>query len=542
MKYFCVKQHDITDCAAACLATVCKQYGRTVSLSRTRRTAGTDTMGTNVYGIIKAAQQMGFTANSVRGDRDAFFSEFPLPAIAHIITEDGLSHYVVIHKVTESKLLIADPAKGLRKMAPEEFFKLWTGVLVLLVPESTFQKGKETKNIFERFWGLLLPQKRMVAGIFVSSLIITALGILAAFYFQIIMDYIVPRNDGELLFVISVAAIFLYLFSVLLSMGRTRLFLKLSQKLDLALLLGYYNHVLELPMDFFGTRKTGEIISRFQDATSIRTAISQATLSAMIDTLMAVAGGIILYYKNPVLFLITLAIAGCYAVIVLLFNKPYREANRQQLEDNAQLTSYLVESLNGIQTVKAFNGEGQVKGETDRRFKKLLRSIFRLGEIGNLQTALKSGVQMIGGVVIIWIGASYVLAGEMTLGSLMTFNALLVYFLTPIKNLIDLQPTMQTALVASDRLGEILDLDPEKGADEGEKAAPASLKGDICFEHVSFRYGTRELVLKDFSLDIKQGERIAIVGESGAGKTTIAKLLLHFYSCEAGSLRIGGQD
>jgi ATP-binding cassette subfamily B protein len=208
------------------------------------------------------------------------------------------------------------------------------------------------------------------------------------------------------------------------------------------------------------------------------------------------------------------------------------------MEDNAQLNSYLVESLNGIQTIKAYSGEEEVRTETEFKFIKLLRSIFKLGSTGNIQEALKAFVEGVGGVVIIWAGAYNVLHGNITIGGLVTFNALLVYFLGPIKNIIDLQQVMQTAIVASDRLGDILDLELEKSGNQEAKIIPKSLSGDINFEDISFRYGTRPLVLEHFNMKIKQGQRAAIVGESGSGKTTLAKLLLNFYHCEAGSIVI----
>ena len=542
MRYYCIKQHDITDCGAACLATIAKQYGKSLSITKIREVAGTDKQGTNVFGMVTAAEQLGFTAKGVKGNQEAFFSGFPLPAIAHVIVDGTLLHYVVIHKITKDKVIIADPGKGIVKTTPEEFFKQWTGVMILLVPAVTFEKGKETKSIFERFFKLLLPQKKLVFDIFIASLLITALGILAAFYFQIIMDDILPAGIEKTLHIISVGVILLKLFSVVLSVLRTHLLMYLSQKLDIALLLGYYDHVLKLPMNFFGTRKVGEIISRFQDASSIRDAISNATLTVMIDTIMAIAGAIILFFKNSVLFAIAAVMVVLYAALVFAFNKPYKKANRKQMEDNSQLTSYLVESLNGIQTVKAFNGEKTVETETEFRFVKLLRSIFRLAGISNAQSGLKALVEAVGGIVIIWVGASSVLAGDMTMGSLISFNALLVYFLDPVKNLINLQPSLQTAMVASDRLGEILDLEVEKNESELHKMRPSTLQGDIELKDITFRYGTRMPVLEHFSMKVNKGERVAIVGESGAGKTTLAKLILNLYKGEAGTITIAGNS
>lgn len=540
MKYYCIKQQDISDCGAACLATISKQYGLSMSITKIREVAGTDKMGTNAYGMVKAAEQLGLTAKAVKGNPEAFFTEFPLPAIAHVVVNGSLLHYVVIHKITKKEVVIADPAKGIVKKAPEEFFKEWTGILILMVPSQSFQKGKETKNIFERFWGLLLPQRRLVFDIFLASILITAFGILGAFYFQIIIDDIVSSGITKTLHILSVGVILLKLFSVILSVLRTQLLMYLSQKLDIALLLGYYDHVLKLPMNFFGTRKVGEIISRFHDASSIREAISNATLTMMIDTLMAVVGGLVLFFKNKILFAIAFFMVILYAVLVFIFNQPYKKANEKQMEDNAQLTSYLVESLNGIQTIKAFNGEQNVQIETEFRFVRLLKSVFRLGSISNTQEGLKLLVESIGGVVILWVGAYSVLQGDMTIGSLVSFNALLIYFLDPVKNLINLQPMLQTAIVASERLGEILDLEIEKNELQKNKVSPTSLKGDIVISDISFRYGTRRLILDHFSMTVKKGERIAIVGESGAGKTTIAKLLLNLYQYEAGSIIVAG--
>ena len=183
-QYVCVKQHDITDCAAACLATIAKQYGLKISISKVRQIAGTDRKGTNVLGIIKAAEKLGFTAKGVKGNQEAFFSKFPLPAIAHVIIDQKFFHYVVIHRITKKEILIADPSKGIVKYNPKEFFKIWTGVLILLVPTTQFKRGDETKGIFARFLVLLKPQKRLLLNIFFASLIYTIFGILRSFYFK----------------------------------------------------------------------------------------------------------------------------------------------------------------------------------------------------------------------------------------------------------------------------------------------------------------------------------------------------------------------
>ncbi|MFQ7575129.1 MAG: peptidase domain-containing ABC transporter [Lachnospira sp.] len=553
MKYYCIKQHDITDCGAACLATICKQNGYGIGITKIREVAGTDKQGTNAYGVIKAAEELGFSAKGVKGNKEAFFSEFPLPCIAHVIVDGNLLHYVVIHKITKRQVIIADPGAGIVKLTPEEFFGevhdegkppkyQWSGILILLVKNETFTKGNETKGLFGRFFHLLLPQKKLLLHIFIASLVYTILGILGAFYFKELIDSVLPDGLGKTLMTLSIGVILLNVFKVVLSAIRSHLLLYLSQKLDIALLLGYYRHVLELPMNFFGTRRVGEIISRFNDAGNVRDAISGATLTIMIDTIMAVAGAVILCIQNVKLFVIAVIIVVLYVIIVLTFNKWYEKLNRKQMEDNSQLTSYMVESLNGIQTVKAYNAERKVKLETEIKFVKLLKSIFKLSWVSNMQSSFKIFVELVGGVIILWVGGVSVINGEMTIGALITFNSLLVYFLDPVKNLINLQPQMQTAVVAADRLGEILDLEAEKTEKESRKMAPLTLAGDIQIRNLDFRYGTRRQVLSDINLTIKKGEKVAFVGESGSGKTTLSKLLLHLYSPEKGEILINGNN
>ncbi len=539
MRYYCIKQHDITDCGAACLATVSKQYGLKLPISKIREIAGTDKQGTNVYGMIKAAEELGFTAKGVKGNQEAFFTDFPKPAIAHVIVDGSLLHYVVVHKVTKDKIIIADPAKGIVKYTPDDFFKIWTGVLIVLVPTAKFKKGNENQGILSRFFSLMLPQKRLLVNIFLSSLLITVFGILTSFYFRFIMDDIVPNNTPKTLTALSVGIIALYIFKAIFEAFRNHLMLYLGQKLDIPLILGYYDHVLGLPMSFFGTRKVGEIVSRFTDASKIREAISSATLTIMIDSLMAIAGGAVLFSQNHTLFFIALIVVIIYGAIVLAFNKPIKKINEKQMENNAQVTSYLVETLNGIETVKAFHAEDKAQAKTDNLFVKLLKSVFKGGMIMNAEQTLTNTVSTIGGTVILWVGVVNVLNGNMTLGSLITFNALLAYFLDPVKNLINLQPTMQTAIVAAERLGEILDLELEKVQDEKRTLAPDSLNLPIRIENLDFRYGTRSLVLKNINMTINAGEKIALVGESGSGKTTLSKLLMHFYPWEKGEIFIG---
>ena len=535
-QYYCIRQQDIQDCGPAC-ATISKQYGLKMPISKIRELAQTDLQGSTVYGIVQAAEKLGFRTRAVQVEKkEEIFDNLPTPCIAHVIMEGILLHFVVIHKITKNCILVADPGRGMMKYKPEEFFKIWDDILVLLTPTAKFEKGDYTKGLFQRFWGLIKVQKGLLINIFLASFLITFLGIAGSFYYRFLIDDILPNNLGANLHSLSIAMLVLLLFKIFTEFFRQILFIYMAQNIDVPLLLGYYNHVVKLPMNFFGTRKVGEIISRFNDGDKIRSAISSVTLTLMIDIIMAVVGGVILYLQNAKLFFTCFIPIVLYLDLVFGFKERLKKVNQEVMEANAMLSSYLVESLEGIETVKAFNGEGIVQQKTENKFLKFMKCCLKHGVTYNVQGTFMSIVSGVFGIAILWFGGSLVLKGELSMGELISFNALLAYFIEPVRRLINLQPQLQEAIVASDRLGEILDLELEKASEDDIK--PDTLYGDISLEHVNFAYGLRENILHDIHMDIKAGEKIALVGESGSGKTTIAKLLMGFYDVKEGKITV----
>jgi len=492
--------------------------------------------------VWKAAEQLGFTAKAIKGTRENLLTQFPLPAIANVLTEDNIQHYVVIHKINEKKVIICDPAKGIRKLSFDEFAGMWTGYLVILKPSYNFEKRNETKGTFTRFFKMLTPQKGLLINVFLMSVVLTVFGIIGSFYFKFLMDEIIPYGLEKTLHVVSLAFVGLYLLNVILGAFRSHLLMYLSIRLDIPLMLGYYKHVTKLPLNFFSTRQIGEITSRFQDAGIIKDVVSGAALTIMLDTIMVLFGGIILYTINPTMFMISVIIAVLYAVLVYAFIKPFKRIQRRSMEQGAKVSSQLIESIHGVETIKAFNAEDSASLETESRYIKSVLIGKKGGILGNIQGSMIGVVEALGGLFILWYGALMVIRGEITLGQLLTFNALLAYFLSPLKNLIGLQQQLQSAVVASERLSEIIDLELEYGPDEEKKYKPETIEGSIELKDIDFRYGSRRLVLNKLSLSIKKGESIALVGESGSGKTTLAKLILHLYKAEKGEIKIDDMD
>lgn len=578
-----ILQHDERDCGAACLSMIATCHGLKLPLAKVRSLTKTDKSGTNIYGLTDGAKQIGLDSDALQGSPDELLAginsgEIKFPFIAHIVNDSGMLHFVVIYGQKSGYFLIADPGKGKIRTRFDKFFEHWTGYIVTFEKTVNFKEGNYTKGTAKKYLGLLHGQYKKLFGVFLISLVISLIGIAGSLVFQLVIDnfgvsagyYSIVEDEEEhdhydeghthshedevpievLLEevtklvehsnfnVIFITVICLYLLSAVIQYIRGHLIVTVAKKIDIRLVLSYYNHIFDLPVRDVMQRQTGEYLSRFSDASAIRDAISGATLTLMLDTLMVIAAGVILCMENSTMFLVSVIILVLYAIIVLCFRKPIKTANRTAMENDAVLQSYFKESIDGVETIKAASAENTVKDNTTSKFNKYINSVVKANLISISQNTLSDATELIGTAVILWIGFSMVLSQQISLGALMSFYALMAYFTTPVKNLIELQPQLQTAFVAADRLDDILEQEVEK-IDISSADMPKIDSWEL--KNIDFRYGNRELVLQDVSISIQRGQKIALVGESGSGKTTIAKLLLNFYTPEKGSIEIGGQ-
>lgn len=550
-----MKQHDERDCAATCLAMISSHFGIELPFSRFTELTKTDKNGANLYGIIDAAKQLGFDADALEGSPEDLSKaiadkEILFPFIAHIVSDAGMLHFVVIADMNTDSFLIYDPGKGKHWEKKEVFFGQWSGFIATFKKGENFKKQKsDTPSGLFRFLSLLNGNYTRLFSVLVISLVISGIGIAGAYIFQMVIDRFsgtasssgnilqqligllnLNTQDFQLIFLMI---IFLYLLQAVIQIIRGYLISVVAKDIDLRLSLSYYNHLVDLPVSSIAMRQTGEYLSRFSDAATIRTAISSAALTLILDAVMVIACGIILAMQNLTMFLVSLIIVLLYGIIILAYKKPLKNSNQKVMEDNASVQSFFKESIDGIETIKASNAEYQIKTRINDRFLKFVKDEFTNNILSFSQDTLATTIELIGTILILWIGFSLVNNNVITVGSLMTFYVLLGYFTSPIKNLIELQPTIQTAIIAADRLSDILDLRKEA---QTETISTLSSVSKWSLKNISFRYGNGNLILNDVSLDIRRGEKVAIVGESGSGKTTLAKLLMRFYEPECGMI------
>ena len=586
MRYTYVRQHDTTDCAAACLAMVCLHYKKEVTITRLRDMMGTDLKGTNLVGLQKAANELGFTTAAVRVDRENFLSDFSLPCIAQVITDQGLAHFVVVFKKTTIKdegarrkhmlqdaetrkeeekkgkkhkckdyVIIGDPGTELKKISLDEFYKNFTGVLLLLNPTSEFKggklgsrdgkDGKDGKSgkygMMKRYIDLLLPQKKLFFYAILSSVITTILGIASSMFNKILMDEVLPYGLNNLLVTLILVFSVVSITSTLIGFVRQWVLIHLSIKIDIPLMLGYFGHIFNLPMKFFATRKTGDITTRYSDANTIKSIFTSIALSLVMDISMAVITGIILFRMNAMLFSISLFMALVSILLVLVYKQPYKKINEESMAQSAALNSQMIESLRGIETVKCNANEQTELDNLEREYMKSLKISLRSSRISTTQGLISSFISTGFSMLTTYVGISQVLNGEMTLGGFMAFSTLSSYFTSPLSNLIGLQMQIQEASISMKRLTEIMDYPAENETAEGmEQSEMEKVEGDIEFKDVTFRYGNRAPALDHVSFTIPAGKKVALVGSSGSGKSTITKLLLKYYDPEDGEIDVNG--
>jgi ABC-type bacteriocin transporter len=546
-----IKQHDVTDCGAACLTSVAAHYKLRLPIARIRQYAGTDQKGTNMLGLIEAAQKLGFQAKGVKGTVENL-SKIPLPAIAHNIVKRssesadgnpgaGLHHYVVLYRITDKNVTYMDPGDGkLHTKTKDEFKQLWTGVLMILLPSEEFQAGDQRISVMHRFWALVNPHKSVMIQALFGAAVATLLGLSTSIYIQKITDHVLPSGNLNLLRLLSVGMLFILLLQTVVGTIKTVFVFRTGQQIDAQLILGYYKHLLTLPQQFFDTMRVGEIISRVNDAVKIRSFINETVLDLVVNVFIVVFSFLIMFTYYWKLALIMLAIIPFYVFFYWLSNRINKRLQRELMENSAELEAQLVESLNAAATIKRFGMESYANYKTETRFIRLIRTVSG-SFMATLSVGTASGVvSQLFTIILLWVGTSFVVSNELTAGELFSFYALIGYFTGPAGRLISANRTIQDALIAADRLFEIMDLEREKT--ENKIELTPDMISDIHLEDVTFRYGSRAVIFENLNLTIKRGKITAIVGESGSGKSTLISLLQNLYPLKSGRVRIGDYD
>lgn len=560
MKYICIKQHDSKDCGVACLSSICTYYGLKLPLIKYKELSKSDNMGTNIFGLIEAGKQLGFETDALNGSFEELKEEIEkqnisLPFIAHVIINNNFEHFVVVYKITKDKITLADPAVGMVTKSIEEFLKEWTGNIISYKKTEKFVAEKKKLGLVSFFIKNIPHKKKMISIILLFSALSSLIGIVTSLIYSMLIDGVVLRNYSSMpeslidqvlvlkpitvLMIIIGTGIVLQFLKVMFDILRGKLVAKLSVIFDTSIIEKYYDHLLNLPISFFSTKKTGELISRFNDAIKIRTAIMSLLLSVTLDLTMVLCGGFLMFKLSPQLFLLSLILASTFLLVMYFFKERIQDLEQKMMHSNGLVTSYLKETISGVETIKTF----QLEETVFSAFKNLWTKNQEIGYKGsitdNTRFSLVNFISSTGLLCIYFLGVREILNSNLSIGILISYGTLTTYFLSPFTNIVNLQTEVQSATVALDRLGDILFAELEEKQVETE--LPHLLE-DIYFDKVSFRYGNRQPVLNEISFRIPKKQRVSIIGESGSGKTTIIQLLLRLFEKESGNITIGHKE
>ncbi len=535
-----IEQAEEMDCGAACLAMICKHYKIPMSLGKLRELANVTQEGATMDSLARVGELLGFTTRGVKCTYQSMLG-FDMPFIAHW---EGY-HYIVVYGISKHNIWVADPAVGFKKMSVSEFEKGWTGTCLLFTPGDNMIQLSVGRSPWLRFVSYLRPYKKLLGYLLLATLIIDLLGIAPPIIIQNILDRVIVHQNESLLNLLIIGLVITSIFTQITTVLRGYLSNFMLRNLDFSMMTGFCKHTFSLPLSFFTKRRTGDIFARFQENETIRDFLTQSTVSTILNLLMVFIYFTVLFLYNVKMTLLLIALVIPVIILTLVITPKIKQYARRSFEASTDAEAVLMETITGAETVKAMGIEYPMRLKWEKQYATSLEVNYKAEQFDIIVNFIGQLLNATTTIVILWVGANLVLSQELTVGQLIAFNALMGSVMSPLMGLIGLWDELHEAGVAMERLGDVLDLEPEqKPEDMSSRILLPDMHGDISLQNVYFRYGGKETayVLEDISVDIKAGEVIAVVGQSGSGKSTLAKLLVGFYPPTEGKILVDGYD
>jgi ATP-binding cassette subfamily C protein len=543
MKYPLVLQHSEEDCGAACLATVAKSCGRTLAMNRVREAVGTGQLGTTLLGLRRGAEALGFNARSVKATPELIdrLNEAPLPAIVHW---KGV-HWVVLYGIKGKKYVVADPGAGLRYLTREALAESWNnGVMLLLVPDEKrfWAQPNDRAGGFGRFLRRVWHYRGLVAEVLPLNLAIGLLSLAFPLLLQVLTDDVLVRQDTQLLVTIAIATAATIIFSSLLRLVQANLVAHLAQRLELGLALEFGRQILQLPLTYYESHRSGEIVSRLRDIREINLLVSQVVTTLPSESFIALISLGLMSIYSWKLTLAAVGVALFTSLCAFIFLPVLQQKTRDVLVADTENQGLLVETFKGALTLKTNSAAPQAWEELQSRFGHLANITFRLLQIGIANSVFSSFASGLGSLTVLCFGSFLVIRQELSIGQLLAFNGMSRNFTALIETAINLADEFARAQTAIQRLADITDTSSEMRENASRDRADIPPNADIVCKNLNFHHIGRVDLLKDFSLTIPGGKVTALIGKSGCGKSTLAKLLAGLYPLQSGNIRFGNYN
>lgn len=498
----------------------------------------TNKNGTTAYHIKETLNNLGFSCKGVRCTLDEIGKDnMILPCIANVIIDKSYKHFIVIYEIDFKKkyLIIGDPADKIKKISFDKFNEIFNNVFLYAYPIKNIPKEIKTSKI-KFIIHILKLNKKILTNIFILSIFITFLSIFTSFYTEFMINSL---NYFSKTYIILIFSIFfaVYILKIISNYFRNKLLSYINQKVDLKITLDVYKSIIKLPYYYYKNRATGDMVSRINDLDNVRDMISKVALSLFVDIPLTLVSLIVLYLLNHTLFSVGILILVLYLVIIVLFRRRFNDYIREIQVKKSETTSYMVESISGFETIKNMNIEEDTILKFENKYVKLLKNIFKYQNTYFLQYLFKEIINDIGFIIITLVGCILVIEGKMNLGTLFTFSSLLVYFLDPIKNVIELDNLIKEAKISLER---VLDISTYEINENG--VVDKFKNGDIEINNLDFSFNDRDYILKNLNFKIKKNSKVMVIGKSGSGKSTLFKIIMKYYSVKKDKIFINGID
>lgn len=545
-RFSLIEQAEQMDCGASCLAMICKHYGLSISRGKLREMVNTTLEGATLDSLAKVGESLGFNVQGVRCTFDVL-SDFELPFIAHW---EGY-HYVVVHGISKNRIWVADPSLGFVEYSRDEFEKSWEGICLQFTFNAEQMEKKKADqpqvNPWTHFIKLLIPQRKTLGLVLVVTFLIELLGLVPPLVVQQILDTVLVYESSQLLFFLVAALVITHFLSQATTLLRAYFFNFIIRKLDYAMVSGFYRHAFSLPLSYFITRRTGDIVARFQENEKIRSFLTDSTITTVLNVLMLfIYLAVLIGYSIKLTLLLLLTVIPLVG-LTLIVTPRFKKYSREQFATETEAESLLIETISGAETVKAMGIERPLRMKWERKYLNSLGVRYRSGQFEAYVEFFNGLFNAASSIILLAVGSKMVINQQLSIGQLMAFNMLSGQVMQRLMELVGMWDEIHDAGVSMERLRDVLDLEPEQSPQEIETLIQLpDMQGSIQVENVGFRYpGDTHApsVLHNVSFTVEAGESIAIVGQSGSGKTTLAKLLVGFFPPEeGGSIKIDGYD
>ena len=528
-KYPFTKQEGLKDCAAACMQMIIKYYNGYISINDLNEMLETTKEGVSAFKIIEVSNKIGFKATGIRLNLLELNKSVTLPVIAHVVI-NNYNHYIVVYKIDSFKksVIIADPQSKIKTISFKEFESIWTNVIINLYPVKPIEHRNYEKHL--NYKNIILKNKKTIFQLCYISFIYMILSIVASFYMKYVFDNYL--SNFHLIFTVFILFIIINLYKIFTNLIRTKILIDLNKNIDIDLSLDIFSKILSLPYGYYRNKTTGEIITRYTELSKIRETISKVLLTLFLDLPLCITSLIIMYFLNSKLTMISLISVLLYTIIVIVYNRILNDTILEAQIKKAEMNTVLIESINGFETIKGLNLYDYINLKFENKYIKYLKNVIKIDSILNIKENLKEIVNQLIEMIIIFTGVIYVRSETITIGTLMTYNSILVFFLAPIRNLLSLDNSIIESKRIVKRVNEMLK------KEENVKKINI-VYSDILIKSLSFKQNEK-IILNKINLHISKGEKVIITGKSGSGKSTLLKILMNYYNDYQGEIKING--